>query len=270
MERANPFNQLWPRRRGETTMNTVVKWLQLCQCGCGNLTKKGNRFIRFHYLKIHNKDPAFRKYLSNFQKERFKNPQNHPCFGKILPEETKRKISNAHTGKKMSKEFRRKQSERMKKRFCNPELNPSYGKPAWNRGLTQNTDQRVAKYAKARLNQILPKKDTKPERILQEELRDRQIDGWEKHVPIEGVCQPDITFHDQKIVVFVDGVYWHGCPKYFEKLNRIQVKARKRDLLVNQLLKERGWTVIRFWEDEIIKNVPSCVDELLKVLPHVY
>src|SRR5580658_9584428 len=43
-------------------------------------------------------------------------------------------------------------------------------------------------------------------------LRQNKITGWRRHLPIFG--KPDFTFRRQRLVVFVDGCFWHGCPKH--------------------------------------------------------
>lgn len=121
-----------------------------CGCGCGQPVKSGNRFVRFHHLRVHNRDPKFRAHLSNLKRKLFKNPTTHPCYGKRLSEETKGKISLAHVGMKRSRESRRRQGESISKLWSeHPEKNPAYGKPSWNKGLTKNSNERVASIARS-------------------------------------------------------------------------------------------------------------------------
>ena len=75
-------------------------------------------------------------------------------------------------------------------------------------------------------------------------------------MPIAG--RPDFSFQNQKVAVFVDGCFWHGCPKCFQlpKQNRALWKAkiegnRKRDRLVNGRLRRLGWKVIRIRECQL-------------------
>jgi DNA mismatch endonuclease (patch repair protein) len=71
-------------------------------------------------------------------------------------------------------------------------------------------------------------------------------------------CDADLVFRQSKVCVFVDGCYWHGCPLHFavpkqnsawwaEKID----DNRKRDARRTAELRDRGWTVLRFWEHEI-------------------
>lgn len=69
--------------------------------------------------------------------------------------------------------------------------------------------------------------------------------------------RPDVVFAQQKLVVFVDGCFWHGCsehgtsPSYnseywSEKLSR-NIRRDRRD---EQRLSSVGWRVVRVWEHE--------------------
>ncbi|HVY71857.1 MAG TPA: very short patch repair endonuclease [Verrucomicrobiae bacterium] len=94
-------------------------------------------------------------------------------------------------------------------------------------------------------------KDT--EHALIKILRGGKINGWRRHLPLMG--RPDFTFRRERVVVFVDGCFWHGCehhcrmpssnrPFWKKKIARNQ----QRDRLVTRALKRLGWRVVRFWE----------------------
>lgn len=104
------------------------------------------------------------------------------------------------------------------------------------------------------LNQTYPNRNTSIERAVQEALSNR---GYQflTHVPVEGICQPDIVFPDQRVTIFCDGDYFHNLPKQ-------QIKDQRHDLE----LRRRGWRVIRLWEHEINSDLKSCVDEIEAVL----
>lgn len=67
--------------------------------------------------------------------------------------------------------------------------------------------------------------------------------------------EADILFPEEKVAVFVDGCFWHGCP-----IHGTQAKAnadfwrkkiernQERDAETNVLLSREGWLVIRVWE----------------------
>jgi DNA mismatch endonuclease (patch repair protein) len=91
-------------------------------------------------------------------------------------------------------------------------------------------------------------------------MRAAGIHGWRRHLPIPG--RPDFSFRKQKVAVFVDGCFWHGCPRCFRlpKQNRAFWKAkiegnRKRDRSVNGRLRRLGWKVVRIKECQLKKPV---------------
>lgn len=82
--------------------------------------------------------------------------------------------------------------------------------------------------------------------------------------------KPDIVITKYKIAIFCDGEFFHGKDwetlKYrLEKgknseywINKIS-RNRKRDEEINKKLLFMGWTVIRFWENDIKKNTDECI-----------
>lgn len=79
-------------------------------------------------------------------------------------------------------------------------------------------------------------------------------------------CRADIVFTKQKIAVFIDGCFWHGCPIHATAPKRNAAywgpKLRRnveRDLEANQELRSLGWVVLRFWEHEPVNQVVESV-----------
>ncbi len=90
-------------------------------------------------------------------------------------------------------------------------------------------------------------------------LRRAGISGWRRNLPLPG--KPDFTFRASRLVVFVDGCYWHGCSRHcrIPTSNRrywLQKIARNkaRDQVVNRTLRRAGWRVLRVWEHELAKK----------------
>jgi len=88
------------------------------------------------------------------------------------------------------------------------------------------------------------------------------IRGWRRNRPLFG--KPDFVFPRERLVVFVDGCFWHGCPKPKHApmpKNRAEWWATKlarnkdRDFLVTRTLRKQGWKVVRVWECHLsLKN----------------
>jgi DNA mismatch endonuclease (patch repair protein) len=84
------------------------------------------------------------------------------------------------------------------------------------------------------------------------------ITGWRRRQPVFG--KPDFVFQRKRLAVFVDGCFWHCCPKHGTKpKNNAGFWKRKltanttRDRLVSRTLRREGWLVVRIWECEIAK-----------------
>lgn len=84
-------------------------------------------------------------------------------------------------------------------------------------------------------------------------LRAEHITGWRRHYPVLG--KPDFAFPKARVAVFVDGCFWHQCPKCsnLPANNRAFWKRKltanvTRDRLVTRKLRQQGWKVVRVWE----------------------
>jgi DNA mismatch endonuclease (patch repair protein) len=90
-------------------------------------------------------------------------------------------------------------------------------------------------------------------------FKNHKIKGWRRNYPLFG--KPDFVFPKLRIVVFVDGCFWHGhnCrnvkpsdnSEYWEKKISRNIQ---RDKSVNEKLESKNWKVIRFWECELKKE----------------
>ena len=95
------------------------------------------------------------------------------------------------------------------------------------------------------------------------------IKGWRRNYKLFG--KPDFTFRQSKIVVFVDGCFWHGhnCRNTHPKNNANYWKKKlernmERDKEVNMTLRNKGWKVIRIWECELKDE--KLLDKKLRLL----
>lgn len=76
----------------------------------------------------------------------------------------------------------------------------------------------------------------------------------------------DLLFTRARVVVLIDGCYWHGCPEHFKmpSTNRDYWEGkigrnRLRDVETTALLEERGWRVLRFWEHETPASIATSI-----------
>lgn len=84
-------------------------------------------------------------------------------------------------------------------------------------------------------------------------MREHGITGWRRNAPVFG--KPDFVFPRERVAVFVDGCFWHGCPRHatMPKTRRAFWKAKlarnaARDREVTRALRKAGWRVLRVWE----------------------
>ena len=110
-------------------------------------------------------------------------------------------------------------------------------------------------------------KDTGIELALRKELWSRGLRYRKNVKTIEG--KPDIAFIGRKVAVFCDSEFWHGY-NWDERKNDLKKNREfwigkiernmQRDAEVNRILKEQGWIVLRFWGNQIKKNLSECAD----------
>ena len=99
-------------------------------------------------------------------------------------------------------------------------------------------------------------------------FRANGVTGWRRHASLKFQVpnskfqvRPDFVFRKVKLAVFVDGCFWHGCPKHCnqpannrEFWERKLSSNRARDALVTRTLRRAGWHVLRVWEHELSRK----------------
>ena len=115
--------------------------------------------------------------------------------------------------------------------------------------------------------------DTSPEVALRAALHRRGY-RFRKNlrISVQGVARrPDIVFTRWKIVVFVDGCFWHSCPTHgrqprsnSEYWSAKLGRNRARDAATNDAFTSAGWAVVRVWEHEPTSMALALVEEAIK------
>lgn len=119
-------------------------------------------------------------------------------------------------------------------------------------------------------------KNTKPELAFRRALWQA---GYRYRIGCKKLIgKPDIALKKYKTVIFIDGEYWHGY-NWEERKQKIKTNRDfwipkierniQRDQEVNHALKEKGYTVFRFWDSEIKKNLDECLDLVLDHLKSI-
>ena len=114
----------------------------------------------------------------------------------------------------------------------------------------------------ARMAKIKSQGAESTEGAVESVLRSRGIRGWYKH-PHHVIGRPDFYFPRLKLALFVDGCFWHGCPKCSRRIPRTRTHFwaeklemnRKRDLRVRRALGRAGISTMRIWEHDIGKKL---------------
>ncbi len=107
-------------------------------------------------------------------------------------------------------------------------------------------------------------RNTKPELLLRQSLRSIGLSGYRLHWKIPG--KPDICYPGRKIAIFVNGCFWHRCPKCNPPMPQTNVdywskkfeRNIRRDCETISILERNEWTVSVVWECEI-KQASNCV-----------
>src|SRR3989338_360656 len=127
-------------------------------------------------------------------------------------------------------------------------------------------------FSKSKRSQIMAKVRSRGNRSTEARLRSALvragIKSWKlnaKNLP----GSPDIAFPSKRAVVFVDGCFWHGCPRcyrrpkssrsYWDKKVQGNIERDRKNFL---MLKRMGWRRIRIWEHQLKNNVDRCVKRI--------
>ena len=111
-------------------------------------------------------------------------------------------------------------------------------------------------------------------------LRSAGVRGWRRQHAIPTFNRtrpfsvtPDFMFPREKVAVFVDGCFWHGCPEHYrppgdnagfwaDKVRR----NRDRDSRVDVILALRGWRVVHLWEHDLRRDPAGCAGRVSQSL----
>ncbi|MEZ4976300.1 MAG: very short patch repair endonuclease [Flavobacteriaceae bacterium] len=116
-------------------------------------------------------------------------------------------------------------------------------------------------------------KNSKPEVLFRKALWAKGIRYRINTKKLPG--KPDISIMKYKLAIFIDGEFWHG---YDWDKRKVQIKSNRkfwipkiernlqRDKEVNRKLQEMGYTVFRFWANEIKTDLKKCIDDVLVYL----
>lgn len=118
---------------------------------------------------------------------------------------------------------------------------------------------------------IKPKNTKTTELKMMEIFKELHIKGWRRTYPLKG--KPDFVFLKKRIVVFIDGCFWHGhdCrnvnpsdnKEYWDNKRKYN---KQHDQIVTETLIKKHWTVIRIWECELKRKNREKLLEKINIL----
>lgn len=116
-------------------------------------------------------------------------------------------------------------------------------------------------------------RDTRPELALRKELHRLGL-RFRKHIrPIPNLrCEADVVFPRERIAIFLDGCFWHGCSRHRQRpaSNQTYWDAKiesnvARDVRNNEALSVAGWEVLRYWEHQPLEEVTTSIVAAVEV-----
>jgi DNA mismatch endonuclease (patch repair protein) len=117
---------------------------------------------------------------------------------------------------------------------------------------------------RSRTMAAVPSERTSLEQRLASSMWAAGLRGWRRTARVERT-RPDFAFPRYRLAVFVDGCFWHGCPRccrrpatnisyWHTKLDR----NIERDRQQTERLEGAGWTVLRLWGHEVTRDPRAC------------
>ncbi len=150
----------------------------------------------------------------------------------------------------------------------------------------------LSKAARSELmSRIRSRGNERTELTLARLLRREGVTGWRRHVSLKletkkppkhqatsrrrTAVRPDFVFRKERVVLFVDGCFWHGCPIHGTRPKDNRAFWRKkitanqtRDRRVHRGLRQAGWKVLRIWEHSLHpKGLPAVIRRIDRALP---
>ncbi|MEU3823130.1 DUF559 domain-containing protein [Streptomyces sp. NPDC030392] len=138
-------------------------------------------------------------------------------------------------------------------------------RPCWVK-IMGTDPQRSAILARARHDQLTSRTPTRPERILYALLDELVAQhapaaSWERQHRLLDRWTVDAAIPSLRLVLQADGDYWHGLRPEYRKDPRV-LSNMANDAYQDRKLTEAGWTVLRFWEHNLIHHLSACAQRL--------
>jgi len=223
-------------------------------------------------------NPEYRKKMSEVFKKAWANPELRKKQSEVIKKffsnpEVRKRWGEYSKGRISSEETRKKLSIISKRNWSNPDYRKKIIDFLSTPEIREKSRKRILKLFES--GSFPGVQNTKPERQIKEELIRR---GFKEGIDFihqfkfmnKFMC--DFCFPNQKVIIEVDGDFWHANPnKYPEgsRLHKHQLEGRNRDKSKNAYISkvdDGSWKLIRFWESDIKRDVVTCVNKIEEIL----
>ncbi len=130
----------------------------------------------------------------------------------------------------------------------------------------------------SRMMSKVKSKNSKAELIVRRRLHARGLRYRLHYIKVYG--RPDIVFTRKRVAIFIDGDFWHGnawrvrgLPSLAAQFpNRTEwwvaklERTMQRDADVTATLTGEGWTVLRFWESDILADANNVIERIVNAV----
>lgn len=255
---------------------------RLCRCGCALEVSIGASWRPGHYNRVHNpmtgrvgelrSDAQLAADVRNGERLR----QRPTAKGIKRSDKSKELVRQARLGTKATPEARENMRQAQLGRKHPPEtlakLKAAAQARVWTEAQIAEMQERFQspqsweKRKLKRATQVLPVKNSKPERILQQWLTEQGFE-FETHKQVKGVNhQWDVRVSSLNLLIEADGCRWHACPIHLKAWANMREKAEASSLRDQRLDAKAcllGWRVIRVWEHDLINLNFEALSEVI-------
>jgi DNA mismatch endonuclease, patch repair protein len=105
----------------------------------------------------------------------------------------------------------------------------------------------------ALMSRVRSKGNASTEKRVVNIMRRQKISGWRRHLKLPGT--PDFVFSKVRVALFIDGCFWHGCPRCHRQprsnasyWSKKVARNKARDQRARRKLRNMGWSVLGIWE----------------------
>ena len=105
--------------------------------------------------------------------------------------------------------------------------------------------------------------NTLPERLFEQQLVRSNIE-YKKQYKFKGFYF-DFYLSKKRLLVEIDGDYWHGNPQLYSVLSEMQTKNKLNDITKNRVAMKSGIALVRIWEYDIMNNTDKYRETLDRI-----